>query len=196
LKKPGALPAWALFAGGPNVPEPGTASDATLDLAPGNYAIICILNMPGGVPQFMRGMVRPLTVTAAPATAAGTPKAVLPVADNMITLIDYTFALAKPITTGTHTFQVVTALGQPHEVLVVRLNAGKTGQQYVDWIQSMRGPAPGRAMGGTAAAAAGVAQLFTITFEPGDYLLICLVPDAKNGKLHFMNGMMQVVTVK
>jgi uncharacterized cupredoxin-like copper-binding protein len=195
LKQPGALPAWATFVGGPNSPDPGKESVATLDLAPGNYAMICMLDMPGGVPHYKRGMFRALTVTPAPATAAGTPTAVAPVTDNTITLSDYTFAFANPITSGTHTFQVVSAPGQPHEVLVVQLDAGKTGQDFVDWIQAMKGPAPGHAIGGTAAAAAGVTQTFTATFVPGNYLLICLVPDAKTGKLHFLHGMMQTVKV-
>jgi hypothetical protein len=195
LKKPGPLPAWATYVGGPNSPDPGKESIATLDLAPGNYAMICMLDMPGSVPHFVRGMVRALTVTPAPVAAAATPKAVAPVADNVITLSDYTFALAQPIAAGTHTFQVVSAPGQPHEVLVVRLDVGKTAQDFVSWLKTMKGPAPGQAVGGTAAAASGVEQSFTATFAPGDYLLICLIPDAKDGKLHFMHGMMHIVKV-
>jgi uncharacterized cupredoxin-like copper-binding protein len=196
LKKLGGLPAWATFVGGPNVPDPGKESVATLDLAPGNYAMICILDMPGGVPHYARGMTRALTVTAAPATASATPKAVAPITDNTIALSDYVFALAKPITAGTHTFQVVTTSGQPHEVLVVHLDVGKTGQDFVNWTRTMTGPAPGQAIGGTAAAAVGVVQSFSATFAAGDYLLICLIPDVKNGKPHFMEGMMRTVTVK
>ena len=152
--------------------------------------------MPGGVPHYMRGMFRALTVTAAPATATASTKAVAPSPDNAIQLSDFMFSLANPITAGTHTFQVVTAPGQPHEVLVVRLDSGKTGQDYVKWTKTMKGPAPGQAVGGTTAAGPGVVQVFTATFTPGDYLLICFVPDVKNGKPHFMEGDMRTVTVK
>ena len=120
----------------------------------------------------------------------------LPVADNAIQLSDMIFRLAKPITAGTHTFQVTTAPGQPHEVLVVQLDSGKTAQDYVNWTRTLKGSAPGHAIGGTAAAATGVVQVFTATFVPGDYLLICLVPDVKTGKPHFMEGMMQTVKVQ
>jgi uncharacterized cupredoxin-like copper-binding protein len=195
LEKGGALPAWATFIGGPNAPDAGNESVATLDMEPGNYAVLCILDMPGGVPHYKRGMYRAMKVTAPPAAAAGTPKAVAPVADNAIALSDMVFALSKAITAGTHTFQVVTTSGQPHEVLVVRLDAGKTGQDYVNWTNTMKGPAPGHAIGGTAAAAVGVVQSFTATFTPGDYLLICLVPDTRNGKPHYMEGMMKTVKV-
>ncbi len=195
LKAQNAAPAWATYIGGPNVPDPGKESAATLDIAPGNYAILCILDMPGGVPHYMRGMYRALTVTPAPATADGTPKAVAPAADNSIRLSDFVFALAKPITAGPHTFEVVTAPGQPHEVLVVQLNVGKTAQDYLEWARTLKGPAPGHAVGGTAAAASGVLQSFTATFTPGDYALLCLIPDVKNGKPHFMEGMVQTITV-
>jgi len=196
LKQHTPMPTWATFVGGPNVPDPGNQSVATLDLAPGNYAIICILDMPGGVPHYMRGMARALTVTAAPATTTATPKAVAPVADNAIQLSDFVFAVAKPITPGTHTFQVVTAPGQPHEVLVVQLNAGKTAQDYINWTKTLKGPAPGHAIGGTAAAGPGVVQVFTATFAPGDYLLICFVPDVKSGKPHYMEEDMKTITVR
>ena len=140
LHTQGAMPAWAKYVGGPNVPDPGKESVATLDLEPGNYAMLCILDMPGGVPHYLRGMSRALTVTAAPATTAATPKAVAPIPDNAITLSDMVFVLHKPITAGTHTFQVMTAPGQPHEVLVVHLDPGKTGQDYVNWTRIDEGP--------------------------------------------------------
>lgn len=192
LDKTGKLPGWGTFVGGPNVPDPGQETVATLDLEAGNYAILCILDMPGGIPHYKRGMYRALTVTA---PVAGTPKAAMPASDNQISLSDMVFKLAEPITAGTHTFRVVIAPGQPHEVLVVQLDSGKTGQDYVRWLPDLKGPAPGHAIGGTAAAAPGIVQTFTATFRPGDFLLIDLVPDVRNGKPHFLEGMMETVTV-
>jgi hypothetical protein len=197
LKKRTPLPAWATFVGGPNVPDPGKESVATLDLTPGNYAIICILTMPGNTPHYMRGMFRALTVAPPAATASETPKAVMPTAENAIQLSDFIFAIAYPITAGTHTFQVVTAPGtQPHEVLIVQLDSGRTGDDYIKWTQTnLKGPAPGHAIGGTAAAASGIVQVFTMTFEHGNYLLVCFVPDMKTGKEHFMEGHIRTFTV-
>ena len=195
LKTRRALPARVKYVGGPTVPDPGKESVATLDLAPGNYAIICILDVPGRVPHYMRGMVRALTVTAVPGAAAAMPSAVAATPDNTIVLSDYVFAISQPITAGTHTFRVVTSPGEPHDVLVVRLDAGKTEQDYVNWMETMKDPAPGHIIGGTAPASPGVVQSFTATFARGDYLLICLVPDMKNGKPHFMEGMMKSVRV-
>jgi hypothetical protein len=196
LKEHKATPPWATYVGGPNVPDPGNQSVATLDLAPGNYVISCILDIPGGTPHYLRGMFRPLTVVPGPAATAAAPNAVAPVPDNAIQLSDRVFAVAKPITPGTHTFQVVIAPGQPHEILFVQLNAGKTGQDYVNWTKTMKGPPPGHAIGGTSGAASGTVQVLTVTFAPGNYLLIRFVPDVKNGKPHYMEGDMLTVTVK
>lgn len=196
LKQHQPLPAWATFVGGPNVPEPGTESVATLDLVPGSYAILCILDVPGGVPHYMRGMFKALTVAPAPTATANTPAAAMPVADNAIQLSDFIFHLAKPLTAGQHTIQVVTAPGQPHEVMIVQLEPGKTAQDYVRWTTSMKGPAPGHAIGGTAAASSGMQQVFTATFVPGRYALLCFVPDVKTGKAHYMEGHLQEITVE
>ncbi|MGH7469896.1 MAG: hypothetical protein ACRENP_18260, partial [Longimicrobiales bacterium] len=37
----GAPPTWVSWVGGPNSPMPGAESQATLELTPGNYALIC-----------------------------------------------------------------------------------------------------------------------------------------------------------
>jgi hypothetical protein len=36
---------------------------------------------------------------------------------------------------------------------------------------------------------------FTADLTPGEYLLICFLPDAKDGKPHFVHGMMQQIKV-
>jgi uncharacterized cupredoxin-like copper-binding protein len=41
----------------------------------------------------------------------------------------------------------------------------------------------------------GMSGYFTADFAPGNYALICFVPDAKDGKPHFTHGMMQQITV-
>ena len=69
MKNPGPPPRWAVFVGGPNAPSPNSSVDATLNLQPGNYAMLCMVDIPGHVPHAAKGMVRPLTVTA----ASGTP---------------------------------------------------------------------------------------------------------------------------
>src|SRR3954467_6781270 len=53
FKKPGPPPAWFVLVGGPNAPAPKAESNATFDIAAGNYAILCFVDTPGGVPHFV-----------------------------------------------------------------------------------------------------------------------------------------------
>lgn len=190
LQKPGAPPAWVEFLGGPNAANPhGGETNATVDLAPGTYALLCFVDVPGGVPHFVRGMARKLTV--APAAAGGSA----PAADEVVTLSDYKFAFSRPLTAGTHTFQVRNTAAQPHELELIQLAPGKTAGEMLSWIEKPNGPPPGSSVGGMSPIAPGVDGYFTATLAPGNYLLVCFLPDAKDGKPHLMHGMSETMTV-
>lgn len=189
LHHPGPIPAWATPLGGPNAPAPGDSTDGTVHLLAGNYVLICFVDVPGGVPHVMKGMFHPFVVTSSlTATAA-------PVADDSITLADYTFNFSKPLTTGTHTFAITNGATQPHELELIKLAPGKTEKDVVAWLQKPVGPPPGLPIGGTAFEAPGKTTFFTTTLTAGNYLLICFVPDAKDGKPHFMHGMTMTQTL-
>jgi uncharacterized cupredoxin-like copper-binding protein len=185
----GPPPAWIRFVGGPNAPVPGAESQATLNLEPGNYAILCFIPSPDGVLHMMKGMARPLTVTPpAVASAETTPHA-------RITLRDYSYELTGEIAAGRRTIRVDNQAAQPHELIVVRLAPGKTAQEMVSWLLKMEGPPPGAPQGGTSFLARGVSNDVTIDFHPGEYALLCMVPDAHDGKPHVMHGMVSQITV-
>jgi hypothetical protein len=189
----GPPPAWAVMVGGPNAPEPMTESNATLDLQPGNYGLICMVDVPGGVPHIAHGMSKPFTVTPA---AADAPVAPAPTPDIVISLFDYNFKLSAPITAGRHTFEVRGEPGQLHEIELVRLNEGKSAQDLINWVMSPDGPPPGSILGGTAPAAPGLAVYFDAEMTPGKYAFICFLPDFKDGKPHFMHGMLHEFTIE
>jgi hypothetical protein len=190
MKNPGPLPGWAVLSGGPNAAAPKEEATATVDLAPGNYVMVCFVDIPNGVPHFAKGMSRPLTVTA-----ATTPSAAAPAADATISLSDYTFALSQPLTAGQHTIKVETAPGQPHELVLVRLDSGKSAKDLLAWMPKMQGPPPGQVVGGASPSTAGSPVYVSVDFAPGKYVLICFLPDGKDGKPHFMHGMMQTVDI-
>jgi hypothetical protein len=50
-------------------------------------------------------------------------------------------------------------------------------------------------LGGVSGLDVGASQYFTADFAPGNYALICFLPDAKDGKPHFAHGMIQQITV-
>jgi hypothetical protein len=190
LAKPGLLPSWAREMGGPNAPAPGEEGNATLTLEPGNYAFICFVDI-GGPPHFVKGMVKPLRVV--PATAPSGPK---PKADVTVSLLDYNFKLSSPIAPGKRTIRVHNTGPQHHEVQLVQLAPGVSLGEFMKWLEKMEGPPPGKALGGIAGIESGMSEYFSADFAPGNYALICFLPDAKDGKPHFVHGMAQQIEVK
>ena len=186
------FPAWLVAVGGPNAVGAGDTSTVTQELAPGNYLWICFVNMPGGVEHYKKGMARAFTVVSSSAPAATPPNA-----DLNITLRNYAFEFSKPLTAGQHTFKVMTAdtSSQSHELVLVQLAPGKTGEDLLGWLQKPEGPPPGRALGGVADLTRSMPVYFSANLTPGNYLLICFDPDFEDGKPHFMHGMMETVSV-
>jgi hypothetical protein len=190
MKAKAPPPGWMVFVGGPNAPDPGSQSNATMDMTPGEYAVLCFVDIPGRVPHFTKGMVHALSVKPAAGPTASTPAA-----DIAITLVDYGFTLSAPFTAGKHTISLVNDAMQDHEIEIVRLAPGKTAKDFLDWADKLQGPPPGSGIGGVAGLAHGLTASFNIDLTPGDYLLVCFAPDAKDGKPHFLHGMMHVEKV-
>jgi uncharacterized cupredoxin-like copper-binding protein len=192
MRAGGPPPAWFVEVGGPNTPGmPGDSTMATVDLVPGNYALLCFIPSPDGTPHIMKGMARPLTVVANTATAPS-----LPAADVVMTLNDYSFETSAPITAGARTIRVENAAAQAHEVLIVKLEEGRSAPDFVKFVTKPEGTPPGRVIGGTTGIASGTMNQITLTFEPGRYALLCFLPDAKDGKEHIAHGMVKEITVQ
>lgn len=189
LANPGPPPSWIKEMGGPNAVDPGLEGNATIRLEPGNYALICFVDL-GGPPHFTKGMLRGLRVVPSKGAVGSAPKA-----DATIDLFDYNFKVSSPIRAGTRTIKVHNTGKQVHEVELVQLAPGATVAQLMAWMGKMEGPPPGKALGGVAGMQAGMSEYFSADFAPGNYALICFVSDAKDGKPHFAHGMVQQITV-
>ena len=192
FKAGGPPPAWAKDAGGPNAPTPGEESNYTTMLEPGNYAMICFIDTPDKVPHMMKGMVKPITVTSPP---AGAVAAAEPAADVTMKLVDYAFELSKPLVAGRQTIRVENGATQPHEVFLIQFAPGKNMKDLMAWAKDYKGPPPGKAMGGVTAIPSNDHGTLTVDLPPGDYGLICFVPDAKDGKPHLAHGMTKEIKV-
>jgi hypothetical protein len=192
MQQPGPPPSWAHFVGGPNPAGPGQTISAASILTPGNYLAICFIPSPDGAPHVAKGMVRPFTVTGADSIAA-----VLPPAADTIKLTDYDFKPSRPLTRGKHSFIVQNAGPQAHEIVVVKLGPGKTIEDFGKWAEGgLKGPPPASPVGGVAAMDAGRTAQFTADLTPGDYGMICFIPDLKDGKPHLAHGMMKSFKVE
>ena len=175
--------------GGPNAAPPGGTAEATVDLAPGEYTLLCVIPSTDGQPHVAKGMARRLIVTPGASTAA------MPAADVTIRLVDYGFELSTPLTAGRHTLRIEDAGPQMHELVFVKLEPGKTIQDAAAWLEKPEGPPPGALIHGVAPMTTGMANVVTVDLTPGEYGMICFVPDTKDGKPHIAHGMIKQITV-
>src|SRR6266516_911958 len=152
LANPGPPPAWVKEFGGPNAPAPGLEANAILKLEPGNYALICFVDI-GGPPHFAKGMMRALRVVPAKGETAPRPKP-----DLTVTLVDYGFRLTSPIRAGTRTIRVHNIGKQHHEVELVQLAPNSSVADFMNWMDKMEGPPPGKALGGIAGIEPGMSE--------------------------------------
>lgn len=175
--------------GGANAAGPSGVAESTLDLAPGTYTMLCVIPAPDGAPHFMKGMIKTLIVTQ------GNSTAVLPSADVTVKLSDYAFDFSAPLTAGHHVLRIENAGPQQHEMVLVKLEAGKTAEDFAKWAEKPTGPPPGTPMNGGAPMAPGSVNVVPVDLTPGDYALICFFPDAKDGKAHAAHGMIKQITI-
>ncbi len=190
----GALPAELRLEGGPGGVAPGGDSNATLRLEPGAYAFTCwVSSSADRVPHLAKGMA--ITVEVVAEEGPARPES-LPEADGRVTLVDYDFELPGQITAGVHTFRVVNEGSEPHEIVVFQLAPGASLGELVAWIdEGRKGRPPGRAIGGTAALEPETENSFSAELAPGEYALMCFVPDDEDGRMHFAHGMAKQITV-
>lgn len=189
LQAGGPPPAWAEAVGGPNPPAPGEESNSTQNLEPGDYAVVCFVDTPDKVPHVAKGMTKAFTVV--PSTSTATE----PAADVTMRLSDYAFTMSDSLQAGMQTIRVENGAQQDHEVFLVQFAPGKTMADLIKWAETYQGPPPGKPMGGIAAIKSGAHAYFTVTLTPGDYGLLCFVPDAKDGKPHIAHGMARMVKI-
>lgn len=192
MKKPGPLPTWVREVGGPNPALPGSSVEATLALDAGSYVMMCFIPSPGSpMPHVMKGMAAAFTVTPDASGAADVA------ADATVHLTDYAFTIDKPLAAGHRVLKVVNDGPQSHELVLVELAPGKTIADVGRWVDKdlMKGPPPGKPIGGMAGLSTGRSGSFPVDLKAGKYGLICFAPDAKDGKPHFAHGMSKEIMV-
>jgi hypothetical protein len=155
---------WAKNLGGPTFSFPPRTTNATLDLEPGSYALVC----PVGSARddqtrshILKGMFRPFTVVPAiePNATAPRPDLVVRIAS------DGTTGQSAPITAGRQIINVENATTELHEVSFMRVPKGHV---TTDDRLPLRDAGDFIIWGGLASAP-GTSLMMTIEFEPGTY---------------------------
>ncbi len=188
-----AMPAWVVYVGGPVGTAPGQERNSTIRLTPGRYAMLCRIVSPDRKTHVMKGMIREFEVV----TQRGAIPTAFPVATDTLRLNDYGFAAGRPLSAGRHVVRVENAGPQPHEVVVLQLRPGQTPLDFARWgLGGRRGPAPAMPIGGAEFLERSQVGLFELDLAKGNYGFICFVPDDKDGKRHFLHGMMAQFAVR
>lgn len=184
-------PLWAVPVGGPNAAMPGATVTVVQSLTPGEYALVCFIPGPDHVAHMMKGMTASFKVKPSPNGMARMPDA-----DATLRLVDYGFAPAAPLVAGERMIRVVNDGPQVHELVMAKLEPGKAIADYMKWEkEGFQGAPPARFLGGVVGLAQGREALFPVTLEAGDYMVICYVSDAKDGKPHYAHGMVTTLAV-
>ncbi len=187
----GAFPLIA-FVGGPGLDDPGLDSQVTLDLAPGQYILLCFVPSHDGVPHLAKGMVRPIEVVP----AAEHRKVAEIAADATVKLLDFFFILPAKINAGPQVWQVTNEGQQPHEIMIVKLAKGKTMSDIQAFMEAPHGTPPFSQIGGFQAINPGQSGWLNLDLAPGEYVALCHVPDPASGRAHTELGMVTPFSVK
>lgn len=136
--------------GGVGAIDPTGSAQAVLNLQAGQYAMVCFIAGPDGVPHVAKGMLKLLTVTApaASASAVATPQAA-----NTVTLKDFTFDGPATLPAGRTVLKVDNSGPQIHEMNILKLGPGKQVQDALNFFQATT-PSPVAAVGGQGPATA------------------------------------------
>jgi len=198
---PNAVPAGTLFLGGPNEATPGKSTTATMKLDPGKYAVVCLIpSSKDGKPHEAKGMVKQVEVVRTDASVDTAPPS-----DSTIELSEFTFVMPKDFN-GKGMVDITNVGGQVHEMVLLKLNPGKTLADAKKFLLVPPGtpppagpppfsPVPG--IGGIVGISPHQHNWLDMNLTPGNYMLICFFPNtAAPGDLpHALSGMVKEFTI-
>ena len=182
-------------AGGAPMTDVAASTAVEQDLAPGQYAVVCLLSSPDGTPHLLKGMLGQVEVTG---SGDDVPRPPDVDDDDAVVLHEYGFDVPEGWD-GERPLEVVNRGAQDHEVVVARLAEGATVHDVVAWERPLftpfPGPRPYTPVAGTGFLAPGGRSTMLADLAPGDYVMMCFVADAGDGRSHLSHGMARTFTV-
>lgn len=195
----GGPPEWAEFYGNITA-KPGQKASYTVNLVPGNYAILSFGQAEDGPPDAAQGMLAALKVGE---PQAEVNEAELPQAKAEINLVDFSFVVKGELAAGKQTIRINNTGKEMHELVIYRLKDGSTLADFQAALdKEMNGeevsPAdmPAEEAGATFISP-GVSTYVNLDLAAGNYIFICHLPSpAHEMQSHFALGMLQQVKVQ
>jgi hypothetical protein len=157
---------WSRIMGGPGFADSPSSSNVTMQLPPGNYALVCYV---GSAREnrdryhVLKGMIRPLTVTAS--ENSGT----LPATDITIVLRGETAEMPDTLAAGDWRVALLNKSERNTDFGVARLKKGYTIDQVRAWRPNQMTEPPRHAVGGVVHIRPEQSLMTTLHLEPGDY---------------------------
>ncbi len=111
---------------------------------------------------------------------------------------DYNFTGPDSLPAGMTTFRIENKGSDLHHIQLIRLTDGKTTADFEAALKAdpmaMKLPGWVKFFGGPNGTVPGEANTATVTLDPGQYLIVCLIPDQK-GVAHAGHGMIKPLAV-
>ncbi len=177
-----SLPAWVHIAGGVGFAKTGATRSVTQELAPGKYAALDVES----------------DTTASFDVRPADSAAKLPTSPVRIDATEYEFN-AIGLKSGKNSVLFDNKGSEPHVIAGALLKPGKTIADARRYAKNEKGedPTDESAAFDTATVDGGVKQVVELDFKrPGNYVLLCYVPDRKGGPPHIAKGMISQGVVR
>lgn len=169
---------------------PGESLRQVFDLEAGNYIALDFGEGPTEGPPLMTDFT-----VAGEGSAATSPAAAVN-AD----LLDFAFALPDQVKAGEQTWKIENKGGQWHEMAIFKLNEGVTVADLMAMMsqeEPPEGPPPFEQIAFWAPMSAGEKAWITLDLNPGEYTVMCFLPDFASDPpvSHLEHGMVRTLTV-
>lgn len=167
--------------------DAGESVRTVFDLKPGSHIA---LGFGEGPPQ-----IATFTVAGGSGAAPTAPAAAV-----NVDLIDFQFTMPETIKAGAQTWQIENKGSQWHEMVVIKLNEGATVQDVLAVLMSEEppeGPPPFEQVAFWEPMSAGERAWMDVDLPPGDYTVVCFLPDFASDPpaSHLEHGMVRTLTV-
>lgn len=157
---------WARQLGGPAFILPPLTTNATINLEPGSYALVCYVGSARSDParyHLLNGMFRSLTVVPTSRRTAPLPKV-----DVTATLSgDGTAAFSRPLRAGRVAIRVRNETDEDLEFIFLRMPAGLTARTFL----ATKGANPGTGAGGLSSVPPRASVITTVDLAAGEYVV-------------------------